>query len=343
MSAAPNVSPTLFFIPDISGFTSFINKVEIDHSTHIIAELLEILLSANILDLKVSELEGDAVFFYRIGEQPSFKELIQQVEEMYSKFHQHLKFYERDRICQCGACSKANELSLKFVYHYGITTIRKIGTFEKLFGPDVTLTHKLLKNDISLDDYLLTTSAPKFSESFQKPDWIAIKEASSTYSEIGEVPFHYISLMPLKSKIGKMGARTQFHRFGKPVSAKRNMNIPLNKLHGIVTDFSLRPKWIFGLKLIRDDTDHLNTIGSKHLCVMPTTTMEFIITAQHIEEGRIEYVEQSNSIKWLAPLNVVFILKRISMDTSNIGIHIHYKKNWLSRLHLDFPLRWMLG
>jgi len=188
-----------------------------------------------------------------------------------------------------------------FVYHYGITTIRKIGPFEKLFGSDVTLTHKLLKNTISLDDYLLTTSAPKFSEGFHKPDWMAIKEASSTYSEIGEVPFYYISLAPLRSKIGKMGARTQFHRFGKPVSAKKNINIPLKRLHGIVTDFSLRPKWIFGLKLIRDNTDHLNTIGSKHLCVMPTTTMEFVITAQHIEEGTIEYVEQSNSIKWLVP------------------------------------------
>jgi hypothetical protein len=31
------------------------------------------------------------------------------------------------------------------VYHYGITTIRKIGAFEKLFSPDVTLKHTLSK------------------------------------------------------------------------------------------------------------------------------------------------------------------------------------------------------
>lgn len=342
MIAAHSLRSTLFFIPDISGFTAFINEVEINHSTHIISELLEIPISANTLNLKVSEVEGDAVFFYRIGEEPSFKELLGQVEEMFCKFHQHLKFYERDRICQCGACSTANELSLKFVWHYGITTIRKIGAFEKLFGSDVTLTHKLLKNNIPLDDYLLITSAPQFLEDFKPPNWIDIKQASSTYSEIGEIGFNYISLVPLMSKIGEMAARTQFHRFGKPVTANKKMNIPLKKLHGIITDFSLRPKWIFGLRFLKNNSDYLNTIGSKHLCVMPTTTMEFVITAQHIEDGTIEYVEQSNSIRWLAPLNVVFILKRLSEDLSSMAIHIHCKKNWLTKLNLDFPLRMMM-
>ncbi len=343
MGATNNLHPTLFFIPDISGFTTFINKVEINHSTHIITELLDILISANTLNLKVSEVEGDAIFFYRIGKEPSFEELIRQVENMFAKFYRHLKFYERDRICQCGACSTANELSLKFVYHYGITTIRKVDTFEKLFGSDVTLTHKLLKNSIPLDDYLLMTSAPKFLEDFIKPDWMDIKQASSAYSGIGEVPFNYISLLPLKSKIGELSPRTQFHRFGRPVSVSREMKIPLKELHGIVTDFSLRPKWIFGLRFIKNPTDYLSAIGSKHLCVMPTTSMEFVVTAQHIEEGIIEYVEQSNSIRWLAPLNMVFILKRKSADLSSIAMHIHYKKNWVTKVHLDFPLRIMMA
>ncbi len=342
MGAINNLRPTLFFIPDISGFTTFINKVEINHSTHIITELLEIILSANVLELEVSEIEGDAVFFYRIGEEPGFEEFARQVEVMFLKFHQHLKFYERDRICQCGACSTANELSLKFVYHYGITTIRKIGIHEKLFGSDVTLTHKLLKNDVPLNEYLIMTSVLEYPKDFKKPDWMEIKEGSSIYLGIGEVSFNFISLAPLKHKVAELTPRTQFHRYGNPVSASREMKIPLKELHGIVTDFSLRPKWIFGLRFIKNNSDQLNTIGSKHLCVMPTTSMEFVITSQHIEEGIIEYVEQSKSIKWLAPLNVVFVLKKISGDTSGVEIHIHYKKNWLSKLHLDFPLRLMM-
>ena len=37
----------LIFIPDISGFTRFVNEVEIDHSRHIIQELLEVIINSN--------------------------------------------------------------------------------------------------------------------------------------------------------------------------------------------------------------------------------------------------------------------------------------------------------
>ncbi|MCD4696906.1 MAG: DUF2652 domain-containing protein [Bacteroidales bacterium] len=56
---------TFLFIPDISGFTEFVNKTKIDHSKHIITELLEIIINSDQLGLTVSEIEGDAVLFYR--------------------------------------------------------------------------------------------------------------------------------------------------------------------------------------------------------------------------------------------------------------------------------------
>ena len=55
----------LFFIPDLGGFTKFVAETEVQHSQHIIQELLEILVDANSLGMKVSEFEGDAVLFYR--------------------------------------------------------------------------------------------------------------------------------------------------------------------------------------------------------------------------------------------------------------------------------------
>ena len=38
---------TLFFLPDISGFTQFINTTEVTHAKHIISELLELLINEN--------------------------------------------------------------------------------------------------------------------------------------------------------------------------------------------------------------------------------------------------------------------------------------------------------
>src|SRR5688572_33411576 len=73
----------LLFIPDISGFTKFVTEMEIEHSRHIIQELLEILIDSNEIGLEVSEVEGDAILFYRFGDTPKLNEVYKQVEKMF--------------------------------------------------------------------------------------------------------------------------------------------------------------------------------------------------------------------------------------------------------------------
>lgn len=58
---SPSVKQAFYFIPDISGFSGFVENTAIEHSIHIVSELLEILLDNNILNLKLSEIEGDAL------------------------------------------------------------------------------------------------------------------------------------------------------------------------------------------------------------------------------------------------------------------------------------------
>ena len=58
----------LLFIPDISGFTRFVNGTEIEHSRMIIQELLEGLINSNLMELEISEIEGDAILFYKYGQ-----------------------------------------------------------------------------------------------------------------------------------------------------------------------------------------------------------------------------------------------------------------------------------
>lgn len=74
-------------MPDISGFTKFVNETEILHGQHIVQELLEILIDSNNLNMQVNEIEGDAILFFRPGEKPSMEKLLKQVETMYFNFH----------------------------------------------------------------------------------------------------------------------------------------------------------------------------------------------------------------------------------------------------------------
>ena len=150
-------SQALIFIPDISGYTKFITETENKHSKHIITELLEVIIGANTLKLQVSEIEGDAVLFYRKGDPPKLNDLLSQVKEMFLAFHTQIKVIQRDNICQCGACRTAVELTLKFITHFGILDEISVQNFSKIMGGDVILAHRLLKNNIDESEYLLLT------------------------------------------------------------------------------------------------------------------------------------------------------------------------------------------
>jgi hypothetical protein len=67
---------SLLFIPDISGFTNFVQTTEVENSQHVIAELLEILISSNTQELQLAEVEGDALFFYKENNIPSQEKLL---------------------------------------------------------------------------------------------------------------------------------------------------------------------------------------------------------------------------------------------------------------------------
>ena len=156
----------LLFIPDISGFTRFVSQTEIEHSRLIIQELLEFLINANQMGLEVSEVEGDAILFYRFGESPRLEEVYKQVEKMFCEFHRHLLAYDHRRFCHCKACNSAIDLTLKVITHYGEFTGYSVKNFSKLIGKDVIVAHQLLKNDIDQHEYWLVTKSLWPGDSF---------------------------------------------------------------------------------------------------------------------------------------------------------------------------------
>lgn len=190
----------LIFIPDISGFTNFVNSVEIDHSQHIIHELLEVILDANQMDLNISEIEGDAILFYKFGASPDLSLAYAQVEKMFLSFHKHLEWYESKRTCHCNACISAINLTLKVITHYGEFKEYKIRNFRKLIGMDIIIAHQLLKNDISNHEYWLITNSLVSGKTPKKfKPWMKWDHGSKQIND-GEIFFHFAQLSNLKNK-----------------------------------------------------------------------------------------------------------------------------------------------
>lgn len=320
----------LLFVPDISGFTKFVHETEISHSTHIISELLELIIDNNELDLSVSEVEGDAILFYKFGNPPTFAQLVKQSKRMFTEFHKHLKYYERDRICQCGACATTTGLKLKFIVHLGNANIMRVKKHYKLLGTDVNIVHKLLKNNVQENEYVLITE--KYISSVQNGtstagiDWVKLQKGSNDYEEVGVIEYKYFSLTSLLSQVSEPQKPEGIGKTKNPISISVMIKSPLRYVHSIVTDVRLKSEWSFGLRKVKVVKHKIVRVGTVHQCIMPFMVLEIEATRNMLEEGSIEYAERFNNMKMIPDMNTFSIIERKDDENTLLTFEIHYGK-----------------
>ena len=247
-----SAQPVFMFMPDITGFTQFVSNTEIAHAQHIIQDLLEVIIQSNTLNLEISEIEGDAVFFYRTGKPPKFEEVLQQVQSMFTRFHQHLEFfYVHQRICPCGACVGASELKLKFFAHYGEVSGISVQNQRKLFGKDVIILHRLMKNNLNKKEYILVTDplVQGVQHGLPHPDWYTPEEALELY-DVGEVHFKVCDLSCLHDQMPPMPSPVQenYKNTVTSFSEERVIESAMAELFLSVFDLSQRPRWMEGVR-----------------------------------------------------------------------------------------------
>ena len=137
-------------IADISGYTSFVAKTELEHSQEILSELLELLVSRFRPTMTISKLEGDAVFAYAPEEVFVRSEtLIDFIESMYVAFRDKQLSMKRATTCTCKACRNIPSLDLKFFIHCGDYIRQTVANIKELVGSDVNLVHRLTKNHVT--------------------------------------------------------------------------------------------------------------------------------------------------------------------------------------------------
>ncbi|MFD2519219.1 DUF2652 domain-containing protein [Salinimicrobium flavum] len=137
-------------IPDISGFTRFVHTTDEVTGNMIIYRLLSAIMKSNILNLKVAEIEGDAILFFKKGKKFTPEEILKQYDLMQKNFN-----WEVSRLSE--EIGEKIDLSLKLIAHYGPTADYKLSGFHKLYGKTVIAAHRLLKNSIKSNVYVLIT------------------------------------------------------------------------------------------------------------------------------------------------------------------------------------------
>src|SRR4051794_30621022 len=105
-------------IADIGGYTRYLSGVELEHSTDILAELLQTVVDALEVNFTLAKVEGDAVFAYDEGEADGAV-LVDAVTGAYMAFMRRRRTVAQLTTCTCDACRSIADLGLKVVAHRG--------------------------------------------------------------------------------------------------------------------------------------------------------------------------------------------------------------------------------
>lgn len=149
----------LIFIPDISGFTNFVMSINMDVGIEITKDLLNVIIDKNSLKLQISEIEGDAVLFYKIGEPISLNKVFNTFWRMNNAFD--IKYQGWKQLYKLEV-----DLSLKLILHYGDIKAYYVKGYKKLYGEAIIEAHQLLKNGNDISEYILITN--DYVEAMQK-------------------------------------------------------------------------------------------------------------------------------------------------------------------------------
>jgi len=224
MTAPPDAvpQPVLLIIADISGYTRYMtaNAKTLAHSQTIITELVKAIIQTVELPLEVAKLEGDAVFLFCRKQNDSkpwleTKRVIgEKLLTFFRMFSGKIDELSQSTTCTCNACTHIDKLRLKVVVHSGEALFHHIFNFLELAGVDVIIVHRLLKNSISADQYLLLTEAARLDLEFAGQ--IPLVSGSETYEDLGRIKT--LVYLPDDLPVAAAAARTETSfasRFGK--------------------------------------------------------------------------------------------------------------------------------
>ena len=187
-----------FILTDISGYTEFLTRSELDHAQDALQNLFDVQLAHIKHPFVISGFRGDAIFLY--VPETNFCEpqtILESLENLYFVFADALRQMIYNTSCTCRACQNMSRLDLKMVIHYGEYVIQKLGDREELLGADVIVPHRMLKNSVieqtGIESYALFSDAAAEASKLSQLAYPLVAH-SEVYAHLGEVRMQVLDL-----------------------------------------------------------------------------------------------------------------------------------------------------
>lgn len=310
--------PACLVIADISGYTSYLAGVELDHAQDILADLMDTVVGSLRPAFRLAKLEGDAAFTYVVTATIDGSALMDTVERTYFAFRRRLRDIGQASTCDCKACIRMPSLDLKVLAHHGAIVRQRMAGREELVGSDVILAHRLLKNAVTertgATAYALYTDACLRAADVD-PAAIGLVEHRETYEHIGEVTGW---VADLGAAWTAELARTRI--VVEPEAAIATVEYDLPAPPGLTWDYltspARRPRWQEGVSAVIEQTaGGRRGVGTTNHCVHGKDA----IVEEILDWRPPDYF----TMRWQMPMpGAPKIRAMYALDATAVGTHV---------------------
>jgi len=239
-------------IADITGYTMFLTRSELDHAQGILDALFKSIFAEIKAPIVLSNLQGDAALAYLPDAHvPQRQFPLDAIERIYCSFADMLSAMRLNTTCMCNACRNMGQLDLKFLLHHGTYATQQMAGRTELQGPEVIRLHRLMKNSVTaatgIKAYALVTE--------QAADAIGLPEFFSTsirhveaLSEFGDTVCYVYDLAPIFARW--QASRRIVVRSDEPLAFEPmecDLPVPPAIAWAYVTDVAKKIRWQQGL------------------------------------------------------------------------------------------------
>ena len=198
--------------------------------------------------------------------------------------------------------------------------------FTKCSGLVMVVAHRLLKNRIPSDEYILVTpSCFEVASLEQAPGALAWERSSEEYPAIGTVQYQHAPLAGVRKTIPDPAPRPSPVIETGRHSVAVEIDAPMLPVYQLVIDLDQRPRWLSAVERV-DRPATTERIGLRHTCIFHGLTVEWRSVKSEIGDDEITYVEDGRIIDKDLPARASFVLKRLGERKTSL----QFSAKWLS-------------
>ena len=280
-------------IADLTGYTAYLARGEIEHAPTIAGDLLETVIGRLEPPFRLAKFEGDAAFLWVEDGRAEGSLLLDAIEAAYVAFRRRLRSIAQATTCDCNACQRAPRLDLKFFVHHGQYVRSRIAGRDELAGASIILVHRLLKGTTAADLHSADGSASGFAVFTEdalrqlgvEPPALALSEGFETIEHLGEIATF---TQDLEARWQAEAARRRLDGGGQEPIFEITVDVPApaSVVWAHLTSPALRPAWEGLIRIEEVAPDGRRGIGTTNRCVTGVlASLEEIVDWQPFEHA----------------------------------------------------------